>query len=351
MADDDFRLKSEGWFSTGGPENDVVVSSRVRLARNIDGIVFPEKMTATDNEQLFTIIFNTIGEMKRFRFYNLDSLKLSERILLAERHYIRPGANFEGGQSILVSDDEKALVIFNDTDHIRIKSIKSGLDLREAYNCCNEIDNFLDERVTYAFSPAYGYLTSELLSAGTGMSASVMLFLPAIRRAGKIDKALTEILKSGLSVRGFSGDGISDDESLGDMYIIDNQFSIGKTEEELIRMIESIVTIIIDYERETRNILIESDRINIEDEIFRAKGILENCRKITLAEAVRHLSSLKLGIYYNLIEKNITYSLINCLLLQIQKSHIIRNNRNSDEDILRAGFIKNRLFGKDQKNV
>jgi protein arginine kinase len=144
------------------------------------------------------------------------------------------------------------------------------------------------------------------------------------------------------------GDGETEEDSLGDMYIIDNQFSIGKTEEALIIQLESITNLIAGYERETRNIIISGDRINMEDEVFRAKGILENCRKITLTEAIRHLSSLKLGKYYNLIDENITYGKINCLLLQIQKSHIIKNNiQNSDEDKVRAEFIQSNLFDKD----
>ena len=176
------------------------------------------------------------------------------------------------------------------------------------------------------------------------MNASVMLFLPAIRRVGKIDKTLAEIVRGGLNVRGFTGENDSRENSLGYFYIIDNQFSIGKSEEEFIIQLESITDIIAGYERETRNILIENDRVNIEDEIYRAKGILGNCKKISLTEAIRHLSSLKLGKYYNLIDNNITYSQLSCLLLQIQRSHIKNMGENSDEDILRAEYIRNNLF-------
>lgn len=344
MINSDFKINSKGWFSEEGPENDVVVSSKVKLRRNIEGIVFPEKMNKKDSDYLFHEIFSNIKNMHGFNYYNLNNLKIIERQILAERNYIKIGTSFGGEQSILIKDNEEVLVIFNENDHINIKSIKSGMNLRKAYNCCNELDNFFDEKFNFAFSPQFGYLTSDIYFCGTGLNASVMLFLPAIRRAGKIDKTLTEIVRAGLGVRGFTGDASSSEDSLGDLYIIDNQFSMGKTEEEFIIQLENITNIIAGYERETRNILIENDKINIEDEIFRAKGILENCRKITITEAIRHLSSLKLGKYYNLIDKNITYSQLNCLLLQIQRSHIKNKGDNSDEDILRAEYIRNNLL-------
>ena len=345
MVNNDFRLSPEGWFSREGREIDVINSSRIRLARNIEGLVFPEKMGSKDFNWFYDKITEETADLTGFGFYNLNALKLQERQMLAERHYLKPGATFSGEQCILIRDDEQVITVFNDSDHIRIKSLQSGLDLRNAYNYCNEMDNLLEEKFTYAVSPKFGYLTSDLTSAGTGMSASVMLFLPAIRRAGKIDKALTEIVRAGLSVKGFVGEGTED--SLGDLYIIDNQFSMGKTEEETIIQLESITSLIAGYERETRDIIFKSDRVNMEDEVFRAKGILENCRKITLVEAIRHISSLKLGKYYNLIDENITYSEINCLLLQIQKSHLIKSNKkNSDEDTARAEFIRNNSFMK-----
>jgi len=282
--------------------------------------------------------------MYGFSYYNLNDLKTVEREMLAERNYIKPDASFGKGKSILIKDDEDVLVVFNEDDHIKIKSIKSGLNFRKAYNCCNELDNIFDEQFKFAFSIQFGYLTSDISSSGTGMNASVMLFLPAIRRAGKIDKTLTEILRAGLSVRGFTGEAASPEDSSGDLYIIDNQFSIGKSEEEFIIQLESITDIIAGYERETRNILIENDKINIKDEIFRAKGILENCRKISVAEAIRHISSLKLGKYYDLIDKNITYSQLNCLLLKIQRSHIKNMGDTHDEEILRAEYIRKNLL-------
>ncbi|MCL2294593.1 MAG: hypothetical protein FWC36_06995 [Spirochaetes bacterium] len=346
MVNSSFKISKNAWFNKEGPESDVVISSCINLKRNIEGIVFPEKMDKKDSDSLFDEVLKAVENMYGFSFYHLNNLKIIERQILAERNYITPGASLGGEQSILIKDNEEILVIFNETDHIKIKSIKSGFNLRKAYNCCNEFDNIFDGKLKFAFSPQFGYLTSELSSSGTGMNASVMLFLPAIKRAGKIDKALAEITRSGLAVKGFAteSNSCSSGDFLGDLYIVDNRFSAGRSEEDIIIQLESITDIIMNYEREMRNRVIENDRINIEDEIFRAKGILENCRKISITEAIRHISSLKLGKYYNLIDKNITYSQLNCLLLQIQKSHIKSIQDNSDEDISRAEYIRNNLL-------
>jgi len=351
MVNSNFRVNSNGWFSEEGPENDVVISSWINLKRNIEGIVFSEKMTKKDSDYLSDEIFKAVKNMYGFSYYNFNNLKTIEKQILEERNYIKSGSGPSLGeeQSILIKDDEEVLAVFNENDHIKIKSIKSGLNLRKAYNCCNELDNIFDEKFKFAFSTQFGYLTSDISSSGTGMNASVMLFLPAIRRSGKIDKTLTEIMRAGFAVRGFTEEksaslDSSYGDSMGDLYIVDNQFSIGKSEEDFIIQLESITDIITGYERETRNILIDNDRINIEDEICRAKGILENCRKISLSEAIKHISSIKLGRYYNLIDKNITYSQLNCLLLQIQRSHIKNMENNSDEDILRAEYIRNNLL-------
>ncbi|MCL2481154.1 MAG: hypothetical protein FWF38_05540 [Spirochaetaceae bacterium] len=348
MVNSNFKITSRGWFSEEGPENDVVASSWINLKRNIEGIVFSEKMSKRDSDYLFNEIFKAVKNMYGFSYYNFNNLKIIEKQILEERNYIKSGSSLGEEQSILIKDNEEVLAIFNENEHIKIKSLKSGLNLRKAYNCCNELDNIFDEKFKFAFSTQYGYLTSDISSSGTGMNASVMLFLPAIRRANKIDKTLTEIMRAGFAVRGFTEEknasSSSCGDSMGDLYIVDNQFSIGKSEEDFIIQLESMADIIAGYERETRNIIIENDRANIEDEIFRAKGILENCRKITLAEAIKHLSSLKLGKYYNLIDKSITYSQLNCLLLQIQRSHIKNLEYNSDEEIIRAEYIRNNLL-------
>lgn len=347
-----FTLSEEGWFSEEGSENDIVVSSRVRFDRNLESFAFPERMKTSDFDLFSKKIIFVAGQMADYRFYPINHLELTERQLLVERHYVKPEISFNKEQFILIKENEEVVVLFNDTDHIRIKSIKSGLDLRSAYNACNNIDNFFEEIFDYAWSSKYGYLTSNIAEAGSGMSASVMLFLPGIRRAGKLEEVLSEVVRAGFDIKGFSLSGeeggksshIDKTTSFGDIYIVENRFSMGKNEEEIIVWLENITNIIGNYERETRDILAKNDRISLEDEFYRANGILENARKISYEEAVKHLSSLKMGKYYNFSPNNITYGKINCLLNQIQKSHILKSSiAKSDENVLRAEYIRNNL--------
>lgn len=355
-----FTLSKEGWFSGEGSESDIVVSSRIRFDRNLDSFAFPKKMENDDFDLFSKKIMFTAGQMADYRFYPSNNLKLADRQLLVERHYVKPEMLFNKEQFILIKENEEVIVLFNDTDHIRIKSIKSGLDLRSAYNACNSVDNFFEEKFDYAWSSKYGYLTSNIAEAGNGMSASVMLFLPGIQRAGKLEEVISEIVRVGFDVKGFShskeesekSSNIDKRISFGDIYIVENRFSIGKTEEEIILWLENITNIIGNYERETRDVLVADDRISLEDEFYRAKGILENARKISYEEAVKHLSSLKMGKYYNFSPKNITYGKINCLLNQIQKSHILKNSiTESDENVLRAEYIRNNLAEKNERTI
>ena len=342
MVNNNFVIAEKGWFCDSGPEEDVVISSKVRLSRNIDGFLFPEMMKSLDFVDFSKKINSAVKTMENYRFYNLNQLKLQEKQILAERFYIKAGADFGGERLILISEDEQVAAVFNDRDHIRIKSIKSGLDIRNAYNCCNMLDNLFEEKINYSFSLKYGYMTSDLVSSGTGMNVSVMVFIPALVRTGKIEKIFTEILKSGFSVRGFVAE--KGDESAGDMYIINNQFSIGKSEEEIILELENITALVADNERKVRDMIFKSDRLDMEDDIFRSLGILSHCRKITLDDAVKFISLLKLGKYYNLLDNNITYSKLNCLLMQIQKSHVKKEDKNMNDDVIRADLIKNALF-------
>ncbi len=342
------KLLENGWFNEQGAENDVVVSSRVRLCRNIENIVFPAKMDKETEEKFFYLINDSVSSFDGGGFFKLSSLSFDEKKMLSERSYIKAGAAFEREQYIYIPDGEEFIVIFNDTDHIRIKSLKGGLDLRSAYNNCNHADNILEEKIYYSFSTQFGYRTSSLTDTGTGLNCSVMLFLPAIVRLGKIEKVLKEIVQSGLSVSGF----VSDDESSsGDLYIIENQFAIGESEEEIIRRLESISVMLTDHEREARRILYRNEKASLEDEILRSLGILKYCRLLTLNEAVKNLSLLKLGKYLNIInEEYITYSMLNCLLIGIKKAHLkdkLKDIENEDEK--RAEFVKTKLFKGSEK--
>ena len=337
------RLNNKGWYCENGAENDVVVFSRIYLNRNIEKTVFPSKMDSETEKKFYSQVESAVEVLDSGNLYSFSDLDYEDRNILSERHYIKAGASFEREPAVFVPDDEKYLVFFNLEDHIRIESLRGGLDLRKTYNNCNLVDNQLEEQLTYSYSNQFGYLTSSLTNAGTGMNCSVMLFLPAITRTGKIDRVMKDVVQSGLAVTGFVGEG---EKSSGDLYVIENQFSIGETEENIIRRIESISTMIIDYERESRDFIYRKEKNILEDEVMRAYGALKYCRILPINEAIDNLSLLKLGKYLSIInEGNITYCKINCLLIEIQKAHLNRAvSGDEEEDIKRAEFVKNRLF-------
>ena len=342
------KLNEKGWFCENGAENDVVVFSRICLNRNIEKTVFPSKMDSETEKIFYREIENAVEVLESGILYNFSSLDYDDRKILSERHYIKGGASFERNPAVFVSDDEKYLVFFNLEDHIKIESLKGGLDLRKAYNNCNLADNQLEEKLTYSYSNQFGYLTSSLTNTGTGMNCSVMLFLPAITRTGKIERVMKDVIQSGLAVTGFVGEGES---SSGDLYLIENQFAIGETEEDIIKRLESISTMIIDYERESRDFLYRKEGKTLEDEVMRAYGALKYCRILPINEAIDNLSLLKLGKYLSIInEGSITYCKINCLLIEIQKAHLNRVVSGEEEaDIKRAELVKTRLFERKGK--
>ena len=340
---DKIKLNNRGWFTEEGSENDVIVYSRISLSRNIKETVFPANMDRETEEKFYREIRAAVDNLDKGSFFHFSKLDYDERRLLSERHYIKGGASFERDPAVYITDDEKYLIVFNQDDHVMIKSFRAGLDLRKAYNNCNLADNLLEEKLSYAWSSKFGYLTSDLTAAGTGLKSSVMLFLPAITRTGKIDKVMKDVMQSGLSVTGFVGDG---DNSSGDQYIIENQFSIGESEEEIINRIESISVMITDYEREVRDFLFKKEGAALEDEVMRAYGILKYCRILTINEAIKNLSLLKLGKYLNIINEGyITYCNINCLLIEIQKAHLnMALSGNDEADMKRAELVQTRLF-------
>ena len=338
-----FKLNNNAWFNEKGSENDVIVFSRITLNRNIENTVFPSNMDNETEADFYSRIKEAVDNLENGNLYNFSLLDYDDIKMLSERHYIKGGASFQRDPAVYIPDDEKFLILFNQDDHLSIEALKGGLDLRTAFNNCNLVDNLLEESLNYAYSSQFGYLTSSITNAGTGMKCSVMMFLPAISRNGKIDKVMKDVVQSGLSVTGFVGEG---DSSSGDLYIIENQFSIGETEEEIIKRIESISTMITDYERESREFLYKKEGNLLDDEILRAYGTLKYCRILPVNEAINNLSLLKLGKYLNIINgDNITYCNINCLLIEIQKAHLNKAVPGDKEtDVKRAELVKVRLF-------
>ena len=289
------------WLTGDGPDNDIVISSRIRLARNLVGMPFPNRA----GKQVLEEIEDSVGEMLlefgrtgliRFDLEEMDQL---EKQVLVERHLIsRQQSQSLTGRAVYINREQTISIMVNEEDHLRLQFISPGQNLSPGWAEASSYDDLLDERLDFAFDRQYGYLTACPTNLGTGLRASVMLHLPGLSLAGSINKLLGSIGKFGLTFRGIYGEG---SEAEGSIYQLSNQVTLGRSEEEIIDNLESILGQIKDHERQARNELINKQEFKIKDKIMRAYGILKHAYQIDSLEAVKLISLLLLGVYYDLV--------------------------------------------------
>lgn len=329
------------WLHDRGELRDVVVSSRIRLARNLDNYKFPIKIESDEAKQVYDDIIRLLDNSK-FTHFRIKDIPTIERNMLVEKHIISPALlhtpNISG---FAMSEKEDQTIMINEEDHIRIQVLDSGLSLSKAWERADELDNQLESSLKYAYDEKVGYLTSCPTNLGTGLRASVMLHLPALEMTKEINKVLTTISQFGLAIRGVYGEGT---KALGSLYQISNQSTLGDNEETIIKKIDHLTRQIAEKERITRKNIFEKNAIGFEDKIFRAYGILKNTRIISTEEAVRLISFLKLGISSGLITGN-NINEMDKLFIEIQPAslqYISRIEMNDMErDIKRAEVIRN----------
>ena len=286
------------WYFEKGSESDVVVSTRIRFARNISGHKFNSIATNEDEEKVLDIFKNNnvVPELKFIRLSDLDELMQNS---LVEKHVIsRDILNVESA-GILLNADEDVCVMINEEDHVRIQAMNPGLELEKTLKTAEDIDNKIAEKVEYAYSDLYGYLTTCPTNVGTGLRASVMLHLPALRITGRIGRVLDVVNKVNLDVRGVYGEGT---EAIGDMYQVSNKVSLGVTNQEIISSVKSIVNKIIEQERNAREYLMTRG-IDFEDRVCRDYGILTSARKLSYDECAKLVSMVKLGVDLGIIKE------------------------------------------------
>ena len=263
------------WLEGEGSEKDIVVSSRIRLARNIRDIKFPNMMDNNEALKVIDIVKSAIDTNENieneFQFYRLSDMTILGRRIYAENYLISLGLIDKPDKSaFLLKNDEKATIMINEEDHIRIQVLLPGLNLTEGWKLCSEIDDTLEEKVKYAFDEKLGYLTVCPTNTGTGMRASVMMHLPALVKTNHINRILQAVSQIGLTVRGLYGEGTN---AMGNLFQVSNQTTLGQSEEEIIRKLGNVVLQIIYKERMAREQLMATQRIEVEDKVFRSHGI------------------------------------------------------------------------------
>ncbi len=330
------------WYLQSGKESDVVLSTRVRLARNIKDVPFIGHMSKQDAEAVLKKIQSIVPSLGYgLKFLRLKDMDNTTRLSLIEKHLISPefAVDKAGTGAIVINDEENICIMVNEEDHLRIQVLSSGLELEQTLALATEIDEKLQTLINYAFSDKYGFLTACPTNVGTGMRASIMVHLPALTLTGNSKKVLEAANNFGMNIRGVYGEG---SKPQGDIYQISNKQSLSVTEKEIIKNIKAITDKIIDQERLARKYL-GKEQIELEDKVYRAYGILSNAKKISSDEAKDLLSMVKLGVDMGII-KELDDLKVNKLILYTKPANLqIRIDKTIDSyerDVARAKIIK-----------
>jgi protein arginine kinase len=323
MNMDSLLPKLGEWLRATGAEADVVVSTRIRLARNLADHPFTNRANVHQKSEIEAKLRDCVTQLdlaNRLSYLDVTQLGNVDRQFLVERQLIsRELANvMEGPRGVAFDDRESVSLMINEEDQLRLQVMRSGLALDAAWEEIDRIDNMIEAKLTYAFHEQFGYLTACPTNVGTGMRASVMLHLPALGLTKQIEKAFKALQKIQLVVRGLYGEG---SRASGDFYQISNQVTLGKSEASALADIREVITDVMRYERMARTALVRESRQAMQDRVARAVGTLQSATMMTSEETMELLSSVRLGIHLKLIE-DVPLSLVNELFLHSQPAHL-----------------------------
>ncbi|HSP23062.1 MAG TPA: protein arginine kinase [Planococcus sp. (in: firmicutes)] len=341
--------KASSWMETDGENADIAMSTRIRLARNLSDFKFPYSFSEDEALKVDKAISSVLidqGRKLNLEFTHIDMQEILplQREVLIEKHLISPYlVNESQSGAVLLSENEEMSIMVNEEDHLRIQSLRAGFHLEETYQVANDLDNLLEQHLSYAFHEKYGYLTSCPTNTGTGMRASVMLHLPALTMSQQIARIIPAISRLGMAVRGIYGEG---SEALGNVYQISNQMTLGKSEYEILQDLESMTDQIIQQERRARDAILNNSPVALEDRVYRSLGTLTNARLLSTEEAATCLSNVRLGIDLKLI-KDIDMSILNELMIFMQPAFLQQYSGSplqpTERDIARAKLFRERL--------
>lgn len=351
---DEFATKNGEWLGGSGPDSDIVISSRLRVARNLADFQFCTKATESERREIEATLkrcATSIDVGEPLQYFDVASLSQLDRLFLVERQLIsREHANGQGCRGAAIAPREDISLMFNEEDHLRIQCIRSGYSIRQCWDIVDRIDDCIEEHVRYAFSEEFGYLTACPTNVGTGIRASVMLHLPALAMTKQIDRVFRALQKIQLAVRGLYGEG---SQASGDFYQISNNITLGKTESEILGNIEQVVPQIVQYERSARAKLVEDSRETLHDRVSRAYGILRTAQTISSEETMHLLSSVRMGVNLDLIE-GIGIDTINDLFIHTQPAHLQKLEgqplESEERNVARARYLRSRLANAPEAN-
>lgn len=330
------------WYKNNN--SDIVVSTRIRLARNVDKTPFPNALKDTKEvtEKIKNAVLGGNSTLaKDFDFIDLDNTPLIRKQELAEEHLISPVMCKDKGKSVMISKDRTMSIMLMEEDHIRLQIIKDGFALDEAYSLASKVDDVIEENITYAFDNDFGYLTACPTNTGTGMRASVMMHLPALTMTENINRVISSAGSLGIEVRGLYGEGT---KAYGNLYQISNRITLGLSESQVIEKLTNVVNQIIDMETKARNMLKEKNYDVIADRLFRSYGTLKYARSVSSSEAKSLLSDVMLGQSLGIIPKESKIAPLECMVLS--EPALVCDGKElslNERDKKRAELIRNNI--------
>lgn len=342
---DDLTRTAGEWLRGTGPESDIVMCSRIRLARNLNDFPFINRASRGEKADIEAHVRSALGGGNEdLTYFELNQRSKIDLQFLVERQLIsRELAAADYPRGVAIGPHENISVMVNEEDHLRIQVMHSGLSLHDVWERINALDDQIEEKLPYAFSPQLGYLTACPTNVGTGIRVGVMLHLPALVQTKQIDKVFRALQKINLAVRGLYGEGT---QASGDFYQISNQQTLGKSELELIRNLTEVVPQIIEYERTARQKLVGERRQHLHDQVSRAYGVLKTAHQISSEETMLLLSSVRLGINLGLID-DLEIPTVNELFIQTQPAHLQKIQGKplevDERAVARAAYLRSRL--------
>ncbi|MDI6709780.1 MAG: protein arginine kinase [Thermoanaerobacterales bacterium] len=341
------------WMDDRAPETDVAVSSRIRLARALQGFPFPHRLPPERAEEVVHAVRLAIGDEQVRRaagameIATLAELAPVERQILVEKHLASPAVLEEGneqGRAVALSEDETVSILVNEEDHIRLQVLLPGLQLEAAWRLADRVDDALEKTLDYAYDERLGYLTACPTNVGTGLRASVMVHLPALALTGQARELLTAVSKLGMTVRGLYGEGT---EAKGYLFQLSNQVTLGYGEEEIVKNLTGVTLKVIEQERAARRLLLKESGALIEDRSWRALGLLKHARRLSSDEALRFITDIRLGVDLGII-KNLPIRVLNELMVLTRPACVTKAGGEEgltpgQRDELRAKLVREKL--------
>src|ERR1700704_2161693 len=330
-----------------GPHNKIVLSSRVRLARNLKGLAFPGWAKKAERVKALELIRPAVESLPQLTgafSESMDNLSVLDKNILVERHLIsREHAAKSAGSGLVLNREESLCVMINEEDHLRMQALRPGLQLKQAWGAIDQVDSALEKKLDYAFSPELGYLTACPTNLGTGIRVSAMLHLPGLVLAEQINQIIQAVNKLGLAVRGLYGEGT---EALGNVFQVSNQMTLGESESAIVERLEKVLAQIIEHEENARGTLFEKKPKMVYNHIGRAYGILANAHSISSKETMNLLSLMQMGVDVGLFP-GVDLSLVDELFILTQPAHLQKQHSEKlsaeERDLLRADMVRERL--------